>query len=219
MTEHFEKLVIGGKFGLVISFLVMSFINGHKEYVQNHPRKFVLDALITGLARGLGSVFLCYTRGRPDLIFNSFLFTFLFFFFYSVCREFSGYFAFMGKGELTSEESKQEKMLKTPITIIGGILISVALLLAVMNHVSPDYSQGILSNSALPLVIELVVFTLIASSGELVVGTNHGDDPTKTFLMGAALFSFSHLVLQYGGFYNLIFVKAPIVNNFLPNTK
>lgn len=208
MREHFEKLVIGGKFGLVISLLIMSFINGHKQYIQNHPRKFMLDAFITGLASGLGSILLCFTRGRPDLLLNSFLFTFLFFFFYSVCRELSGYFAFMGADEITTEEDKQKKLIKKPLTVIVGVLVAVAFLLAIINHVPPEYSQGILSNSSLPILIELVCFTLIASMGEIIVATNHGENPTKAFLTSAAMFSFSHLVLQYGGFYNFVFVKA-----------
>jgi hypothetical protein len=107
--------------------------------------------------------------------------------------------------------------------IIVGLLILAAVSFAVINHVSPDYSTGILSDYRVPLLVELLVFTLIGSTGEVIVGVNHGEEPGKTFLIGAALFSFSHLVLQYGGFYNLLFVKAPIqaslVNNFLPNNK
>jgi hypothetical protein len=205
MTNQVEKIVLGGKLCLVITLLIMSFVNGHKDYIEQHPRKFILDSVLTGFMSGIASVFLCYTRGRPDLVFNSFLLTFLFFFFYSVCREMSGYFAFMGNGKLTQGEDKQKNILKVPMTILIGIVILVAISLVVINREQPEYSTGILSNYRTPFFIELVVFSIIASSGDVTVAINHGENPRKAFIEGASLFGLTHIILQYGGFYNQIF--------------
>lgn len=199
-----ERVVIGGKFTLMILLLVLSFINGHKEYVQRNPRKFIGDATATGLASGLGAIFLCYTRGRPDLYANSFIFSFLFFFFYSVCREFSGYFEFTGDGKgLTQGEEKQKKILKTPAKIIAGVILAIAISIALSRRVQP--------NSSMPFLFELILFTLIASSGEVFVGVNHGKKPLEAFLSGAILFSISHVVLQYAGFYKFLFQNKKLM--------
>jgi hypothetical protein len=205
MTSRFEQIIIGGKVSLVITLLIMSFINGHKDYIQNNPRKFIADSFLTGLTSGIAAAFLCMSRGRPDLIFNSFLLTFLFFFFYGVCREMSGYFAFMGNGKLTQGEDDQKKLLKLPITIMIGVILLLTGSIVLINRVTPDLSMGILSKYSYPFLLELFVFSAIASSGEFVVGINHGENPAKALTSGFIIFAVSHLILQYGGFYNQVF--------------
>ena len=213
-AKLFEKGVLAGKGGLILALIVLALMNGHASYVAQNPKKFMQDALATGGFGAIAAVFLTATRGRTDLWLNHLLFALLLFFLYHVCREFAGYFAFFGNEEKTAEEVAQANKLGKPILIIMGILAFVMLVLAVVARVSPDYSQGILSGlgpdrDGLALAIETIGFVAIISAGEIIVANNHKEPIGPAIGMSALMFTFAHLVLQGGGFYEHLYPLAP----------
>jgi hypothetical protein len=204
----FEKGVLGGKGGVILALIVLALLNGHVSYVAENPKKFMQDALATGGFGALAAVFLTFTRGRTDLSINHFVFALMLFFLYHVCREFAGYFSVFGNQPMTDQEKAQAGKLGKPILIIMGIVAVVMLGLAVTARVSPDYTQsnllgGLSENMA--LAVETIGFVAIITAGEIIVAKNHKEPIGPAIGMSALMFTFAHLVLQGGGFYEHLY--------------
>jgi hypothetical protein len=200
-TVFFDTIKFG-KFILLAFLLILSFINGHKEYICENPRKFMWDSFSVGLMSALGISIIAFMRGRSDLIPNLSFIAFFLFFTYNVFREFSGLNASTDEKKLTQGESKQMQALKKPLmyTLIGTTVFLV--LLAVIQH------QGINVGGPKRLLQEAFIFGLCTAFGELVVAVNH-KEPFITdiamFFGNLFVFAIAHIVLQYGGFYSHVF--------------
>lgn len=207
----FEKLAIGGKGGLILILIVLALINGHSSYVKDHPKQFMQDSFATAGFGAIAAGWLTLTRGRKDLFINHFVFALMLFFLYHVCREFAGYFTIFGSDEMTEMEKKQQGILSKPLLIIMGIGLIIALGLAITAHVSPDFSTGILKSfgSSGALVTETIVFVMIITIGELIVAKNKKEPLATAAGMSVAMFTFAHLVLQGGGFYEHLYAAPP----------
>jgi hypothetical protein len=210
-AHWFENLVIGGKGGLILALIILAVINGHSSYVKEHPKQFMQDSLAIGGFGAISAVWLTMTRGRPDLWANHLVFSLLLFFLYNVCREFAGYFTVFGNDKMTDQEKQQQGILGMPILIVGGICALIAFGLAVVAHISPDYSEGILKSlgSSSALAIETVVFVFIITLGELVVARNKKEPMATAIGVSVATFTLAHLVLQGGGFYEHLYSAPP----------
>lgn len=210
----FEKGVLAGKGGVILALIVLALLNGHVSYVAENPKKFMQDALATGGFGALAAVFLTMTRGRTDLWINHFVFALMLFFLYHVCREFAGYFSVFGNQPMTDQEKAQAGKLGKPILIIMGIVAVVMLGLAVTARVSPDYTQGILSGLSenIALAVETIGFVAIITAGEIIVAKNHKEPIGPAIGMSALMFTFAHLVLQGGGFYEHLYMSPPDLN-------
>ena len=210
-AHWFENLVIGGKGGLILGLIILAVINGHSSYVKEHPKQFMQDSLAIGGFGAISAVWLTMTRGRPDLWANHLVFSLLLFFLYNVCREFAGYFTVFGNDKMTDQEKKQQGILGMPILIVGGICALIAFGLAVVAHVSPDYSEGILKSlgSSSALAVETVVFVFLITLGELVVARNKKEPMATAIGVSVATFTLAHLVLQGGGFYEHLYSAPP----------
>ena len=208
----FEKFAIGGKGSLILGLIVLALINGHSSYVRDHPKQFMQDSFATAGFGAIAAGWLTFTRGRPDLFFNHFVFALLLFFLYHVCREFAGYFTVFGNDKMSSMEQKQQNILSKPLLVLGGIGFLIAIGLAVVAHVSPDFSTGILQTFAgtpAAFMIETIVFVMIVTIGELIVAKNKQEPIAAAAGMSVALFTFAHLVLQGGGFYEHLYSAPP----------
>jgi hypothetical protein len=208
----FENLTLFGKGGLIIFLLILAIINGHTEYVEKNPRKFMIDAIATGGFGALAAVWLTATRGRLDLWLNHFIFALMLFFLYHVCREFAGYFTVFGSETMTAKEKKEQNILKLPIMIIGGVALVVMTVLAAVARVKPDFSEGILkgfSGWKIPFMIETLIFSIIISVGEGIVAKNHDDPVPSSVATSMMLFIAVACVLQAGGFYEHLYSAAP----------
>ena len=210
----FEKLTIGSKGGLILGLMVLALINGHASYVKDHPKQFMQDTVATAGFGAIAAGWLTFTRGRPDLFVNHFVFALMLFFLYHVCREFAGYFTVFGNDKMTDQEKKQESILGKPLVIVGGIGLLIALGLAITAHISPDFSFGILKNlgSSTALVVETIVFVMIITMGELIVANNKKEPLAAAAGMSVALFTFAHLLLQGGGFYEHLYGGPPSIS-------
>jgi hypothetical protein len=210
-AHWFENGALAGKGGLILALIILALMNGHVSYVAQNPKKFMQDALATGGFGALAAVFLTATRGRTDLWINHFVFALMLFFLYHVCREFAGYFSVFGNEPMTDKEKAEAGKLGKPILAIMGVAAIVMLGLAVTARVSPDYSQGILSSLSdnAALAVETIGFVTIISAGEVIVAKNHNDPIGPAIGMSALMFTFAHLVLQGGGFYDHLYAMQP----------
>ena len=210
-AHWFENGALAGKGGLILALIILALMNGHGSYVSQNPKKFMQDALATGGFGALAAVFLTATRGRMDLWINHLIFALLLFFLYHVCREFAGYFTVFGSEKMTEQEKAESGKLAKPLMIVMGIAAVVMLGLAITARASPDYSQGILKSFSdnAALAIETIGFVAIISAGEVIVAKNHGDPIGPAIGMSALMFTFAHLVLQGGGFYNHLYPAIP----------
>ena len=210
----FEKLTIGSKGGLILALMVLALMNGHASYVKDHPKQFMQDTVATAGFGAIAAGWLTFTRGRPDLFVNHFVFALMLFFLYHVCREFAGYFTVFGTDKMTDQEKKQQSVLGKPLLIVGGIGLLIALGLAITAHISPDFSFGILKGlgSSTALIVETIIFVLIITMGELVVAKNKQEPLAAAAGMSVALFTFAHLLLQGGGFYEHLYGGPPIIS-------
>lgn len=206
----FENLAIGGKGGLIIALMILAVVNGHSNYVKEHPKQFIQDSLAIGGFGAISAVWLSMTRGRPDLWVNHLVFSLMLFFLYNVCREFAGYFTVFGSDKMTDLEQKEKSALSIPIGVIGLICFFAALALAAVAHVAPDYSEGILKSlGSSALAVETIVFVFIITIGEIVVARNKKEPIGKTIGVSVATFTLAHLVLQGGGFYEHLYSAPP----------
>jgi len=199
--DAFIKTVMGGKLLLLLIFVIFSFINGYKEYVEKNPRKFMSDAVIVGVTGALAGIFMCYTRGRPDLWMNHAFVAMLFFFFYHVTREFSGYFKI--KEDVANSDSKFKK----PLAIIAAVILGIISILVIYNHDMPDFSKGIFANESTvaAFIMEAILTTLIFTLGESVVAFNHKELTLPFVLETMAIYGGGHIMLQFGGFYAYLY--------------
>ena len=140
--DIFEGFVISGKGGLILTLVILAFINGHTSYVAKKPRRFLLETIYTAGFGALAAVWLAITRGRKDLMLSHALFAFMLFFLYNVCREFAGYFAIASDKDLTSTEAKEKKLLGLPIKIAVALGVVIGTGLALYARVKPDYCKG-----------------------------------------------------------------------------
>lgn len=205
--DAFVKTIVGSKLGLIVLFIIFSIVNGHKEYVEKNPRKFMIDSIVIGVSGALAAAFMCFTRGRTDLWVNQAFIAMLFFFFFHVTREFAGYFAITNEKERTENEDKQIKVLKKPVMIITGIVVAIAVFLVIYNHDTPNYSKGIFSSNGTysAFAIELIITTLIFTIGESIVSFNHNELTPISILQSLLIYGGGHILLQFGGFYAFLY--------------
>ena len=125
-VHAFHNLVLAGKGGLVLLLLILSFINAQTELIQKEPRKFLAGTLIFALAGAVAGGFVAWNRqSQGEIIFNSIFIATLFFFFFGVCRELSGYYK-LAAGE--THDSQKMSAERTPLMVIGGVSLLFGLI-------------------------------------------------------------------------------------------
>ena len=204
MEEIFSYTIKFGKFALLALLLILSFINGHKEYIAESPRKFMWDNFTVGLTSAIAISIIAAMRGRSDLIPSLAFISFLLFFVYNVFRELSGFNVVMDPTKQTQGEAKQGKVLKLPMLILIVISIVVLVGMAIKAKVAHPLGFGRLAGEA----AFLASFTAL---GEMLVAKNHGEHIGAIAMTGGVnfiMFFMFHIVLQYGGFYNHVFAAG-----------
>jgi hypothetical protein len=199
--EAFFSLIKYGKFGLLTILLILAFINGHKSYIQDNPRKFMWDSFFVGALSAVGISIIAMMRGYSDLIPNLAFVSFFLFFTYNVFRELSGFNAISDEKSLTQGESEEIKVLSKPIMIIVAIVAVIGIGLSGFAHVPHPTGFG-------ALLTEAGIFGFFTALSEVIVAVNHGEHASAVALVGAgnfALFALGHMLLQWGGFYGHVF--------------
>jgi hypothetical protein len=162
----FKNTVIFGKFALLALLLTLSFINGHKEYISENPRKFMWDNFAVGATSAVAIAAISLIRGRKDLIPNLAFISFLLFFAYNVFREVSGFNAMLDPAKLSQSEGKQRKFLGLPLFILMSVGVFVVLpVLAFMTKALPP--KGVWR-----LIGEATILGSFTAAAEIVVAKN-----------------------------------------------
>ena len=200
-TTVFYNVVKYGKFALLAALLVFAFINGHKEYVSKHPRKFLWDSFLMGATSAAAIAYVAHVRGHGDMIPNLAFLAFLIFFAYNVFRELSGLNAALMDDNLSQGESAQKRTFFKPLSYLGTGIACVMIVLAAAAHRPHPMGFSVLAK-------EGAVFAALAAFGEAIIAWNHEETPKEIGVaMGSSfiLFFIGHLLLQFGGFYDHIF--------------
>lgn len=176
---------------LVLAMVFLAIYNSQDDYASQYPRRFFIDALTTGIASSAVAATMASFRGAS--VGKSALFAFLFFFFFSICREFSGYYAILGKEHKTiTDKNKRVRQLAILAVIVFTVSIGY---LAYRDRVQP--------HSKFPF--ELLIVTAIMTIGDGIVAMNHGILTNKMVILDAILFVIGNILLQYSGLYKEIF--------------
>lgn len=197
----FYNVIKFGKFALLTTLLILSFINGHKEYIAKNPRKFMWDSFIVGATSAAGISIIASMRGFSDLIPNLAFISFFLFFTYNVFREFAGFNAITDEKKLTQGEATQVRSLKKPLLIIAGISAFILVVLAAFAHHGHPTGFG-------DLMKEAFIFAFLTAIGEGIIAKNH-EEHADVIAMAVGgnfiLFFMAHVLLQFGGFYDHVF--------------
>ena len=200
----FHNRVYSGKISLVIALVVLSFINGHKEYVEKNPRSFMAGSMGFAILMAIASALVAANRKGGWA--NAAFITFLFFFFFAVTREFSGFYALMSGGKEATQNEGKERIILIPIGMaIAGFALIVGGYLASLIRESPPTPDQM---RFMRFPVELVVFVAIGTFAESVISRQHGDKSISGAAMSGITYLIAHLYLQYGGFYDHAF--APV---------
>ena len=198
MADAFTNIIVYGKFFVLAFLLILSFINGHKEYIEKNPRKFMWDNFVVGLSSAVAVAIIAKLRGVPEIIPNVAFISFFLFFSYNVFRELSGLNAVADTSKLTQGEQKQVDVLKTPILALVVMAMVALLGLALVHRVPHPEGFG-------KLLLEALIFGGSTGLAEVVVAMNHGEDPLHVGGMNFVLFFIGYIVMQFGGFNNRVF--------------
>jgi len=204
-ADKFYSVIKYGKGALLVLLLAGAVANGHKEYIEKNPRKFVWDSVAVGGLSALAIVIIAMMRGRSDLWVQLAMISFLLFFFYNVVRELSGFNSVADPEKLTQNEAKQVKVLKWPTLVI--VLGGAALLTFLAWKAKVPHPAGRGS-----LFAEAALLGLATAIGEVIVAKNHHESFDAQVFVGVSnfmLFAFGHMLLQWGGFYSHVFSPAP----------
>lgn len=204
-TTLFYNVIKYGKFALLTTLLILSFVNGHKEYISEKPRKFMWDNIAVGGTSAIAMAIIAWMRGHTEVIPNVAFVSFLLFFMYNVFRELSGFNAASeGTENLTQGEQKQVRLFGKPAAAFVAGAAGFMIVLALFAHVS--HPQGFMA-----LLKEAIIFGAMTALGEGVLAWNHGYSASKAVGMNFVLFFFGHIILQLGGFYDHVFPRPPIL--------
>lgn len=192
-----EGAVVGGKGLLCSSLILLSFINAHYKYVQQNPRLFMVDNVVSGIAGALAAILMAFMRNRPDLMGSSAFIMFLFFFFFNVIKEFSGYHTFLEPKQASKAVKTEVKYLKYPIIVICGLFLAFMIYQALIQHDIPGVS----------FIPELLLTTGIFTVAEVLVAMNHKEDLKTSAISSVILYTIAGILFQFGGFYKYIYNK------------
>ena len=209
-AQHaFHDLVLAGKGGLVVLLLILSFVNAETKLIQSEPRKFLAGVLTFALTGALAGGFVAWNRGGDaDMIFSAVFISTLFFFFFGVCREFSGYYKLVA-GETHDSQSRdqQAKVLKGIAIALFVVMFPLAIYWVVKAGVKPtglQFGPDAIGDNG-KFLLELIIFTLVCGVGEYGVAAQHGEKGALVIAESFGLYLAAHLMFQYGGFYSHVF--------------
>lgn len=197
----FSAAIVLGKFSVLIFLMVLSFINGHNQYISKYPHRFVKDSCAVGMATALAVAIISVIRGRSDTILNLGFTAFFLFFTFNVIRELSGSNTISRPELLSVQEKKQYKLLKWPV--IGAVLLFFVLVTMISLRSAICHPMG-----AWILALEAAVFAVLAAAAEGYVAKNHDESKTaivRVIALNFVLVTGIHFVLQWGGFYEQVF--------------
>lgn len=202
----FYNVIKFGKFALLAALLTMSFTNGHKEYINENPRKFLWDCLAVGGTSALAISIVAWMRGQAFRIPTVAFIAFFLFFVYNVVREISGFNAAAGGDveDLTLRAQAQWDLLSKPVMVFMAGVAGFMTILALFAHI--PHPDGMFA-----LAKESFIVAGMTALGEAVIAYNHGHAITRPALLNFIAFFIGNMIMQFGGFYDQVFPPPAII--------
>ena len=184
-----------GKFSALVALICLSYINGHTAYIAAHPKRFVTDCLLVGLAPAIALIFIAALRNKASAVANPAFLAFVLLFTFNVLRELSGMSA------KTDERTPREKTVFKWFTWIEVVFLVT---IVVLGCYFAYQAQVLPASKTSSLVLEAVTFAAIISAAEGLVSVNHGRSKAGVRLTVGLTFvamALLHVAFQLGGFY------------------
>ena len=211
----FPKIVIFFKFTVTLILTILAFLNNEIHYILKKPTYLLQDALVLSIFTCIAAIIVEWSRiGTFKWLHITQLF--LFFFTFSILREFAGYFNLVENKDLTEKQKKQKWPLIITLLIIFVPLFFLSLYVAYNEKLYPkNYmffnlrSQKNDSAWTWFLLFETFFFVLFTASAEIIICMRHFDYKTlksKLFLIfqNIGLFTSFHIFSQLAGFYSFL---------------
>jgi len=202
----FYNVIKFGKFALLAALLTLSFTNGHKEYINENPRKFLGDCIAVAGTSALAISIVAWMRGQSFRIPTVAFIAFFLFFVYSVVREISGFNAAAGgdSEDLTLRAQAQWNFLSKPVAVFIAGVAGFMTVLALFAHV--PHPMGMFA-----LLKESFVVAGMTALGEAVIAYNHGHAIANMAILNFIAFFIGNMIMQFGGFYDQVFPPPAII--------
>jgi hypothetical protein len=200
--SRFEKGVKGVKLASILVFLTLVYVNKNtNKWVTENPRYFMSNNIAIALAGALASGFIAWNRKVK--IFKEMFLGFLFFFFFQVVREFSGWYQFTGQQTLNTPDINNQRKPLISFAMITALITGLFFIYTALK-----VRQKPPSGTRYPFLTEIIVFSIILIIGEAIVSATHFNSPkeiTKTSIEYFIFYIIIALLLQYGGYYEKVF--------------
>uniref|UniRef100_A0A6C0CTQ5 Uncharacterized protein n=1 Tax=viral metagenome TaxID=1070528 RepID=A0A6C0CTQ5_9ZZZZ len=209
--KTFTNIILFGKIGLLFFLSILGLVNYETRYIIAHPDYLIGDAYmvasVSAICAGLMFILHNNNKGIESSVlwhkgFESCFMVFLFFFFFAIIREFSGYFNFMANfsPKSTSDQLNQREAKENPA--VFGISLTVALLFTIVVIYLAIVIREPITIPFWLFISEYVFVTVVISVVETMVSLRHEKDNKKGaafFFTNFLLFTGVFFVLQYGG--------------------
>lgn len=216
----FEYGVIASKLILLITLLVVSFVNADVEFISEYPKEFLGEAIVVGGTTAIATAVIGLGRfASKATILNAMFIAFLVFFIFHILMEFSGmnYEESEHESNLSDEDKakQKEKVKNVQITsyVTGIVLSLIALTMVPLALRVWDFENfGVNQYATSKYLIEMVSFGFLSGIPIYMISKNRGaSDKAAWKHSGSIMGSFGllYLGLQAGGFYSGIFGEMP----------
>ncbi len=216
----FEYGVIASKVILLITLLVVSFVNADTMFISEHPKDFLAEAITVGGTTALATGIIGAGRfASKEVVLNAIFIAFLIFFIFHILMEFSGMNA-IPKEENTNmtdeEKAKQAKIAKNvKITsyVTGTVVSMIALMMIPLAIRVWDFKNfGVNKYATTKYLIEMASFGFLSGLPVYLIDKDRGSSTKEAwkhsiFIMGG--FGVLYTGLQAGGFFSNIFGEMP----------
>jgi len=217
ISHHFEYGVLGSKFIILITLLVVSFVNSNVEFIAKEPQKFLGEAIMIGGTSAIATVVIGVTRmANRDTILNAMLLAFMIFFIFHILMEFSGMngLIVIDNTTLTDEQRVERATIESNIDItskvVGSVFAIVGITMLYMTSQVWDFKNW--KSSKHKYMLEVLTFGLLSAVPAYIIDINRGNSEhiaTITLVKMLGLYSGGYFMLQAGGFFSSIFGSMP----------
>ena len=214
MVAPFEGTILGSKILIMALLFILSLVNAYTKFISSKPRKFLVEAVLVGLASALSFGFIGALRGVDmGQMINVSVLAFLVFFVFHILMEMAGFNqGAIDKSKLGGKMQKQQKVLtSTPVKTTVIIVLGILLVMALVTRDLTVAGDSLYPLSTVQLGLEAVVFGVLNALPTVMIMLDRGEKNGKkiakdTGIMGGAFFA-SHILLQLGGFYSSAFSR------------
>lgn len=217
ISHHFEYGVLVSKFIVIVTLLVVSFINTNIDFIAKEPQKFLGESIMVGATSAIAVAVIGINRSTSrDTIFNAMLLAFLVFFIFHILMEFSGMNGLMqiDTSTLSDQQKAERYKIEDNINIttktVGSVFAIVGV--AMLYMASQVWDLKNFKSSKYKYLLELVSFGLLSAAPAYFIDINRGNkssDAKSSFFKMLILYSGGYMALQTGGFFSEIFGEMP----------